>query len=124
LRAGYSYFRLQAHRTGNGADTKDELAYEGSSPQNQFFLRSSIDLLAHLQFDTTLRYVDRLPGPQIPSYVTLDARLAWQARTDIEFAIVGQNLLQDHHAEFAPTFIGSQKTEIERSVYAKLTLRF
>ena len=46
--------------------------------------------------------------------MTLDARLAWSPRKNLEFAIVGQNLLDDRHPEFSPTFIGTQKTEVEK----------
>lgn len=48
----------------------------------------------------------------------LDLRLAWRPIPKLEFAIVGQNLVQDHHAEFG-ALAGRQ--EIERSVYGKIT---
>jgi len=78
-----------------------------------------------------LRYVDVLPAvnsvpirPKIPSYITLDVRLAWLPRKNLEIAIVGQNLLDDRHPEFAPTFIGTQQTEVERSIYGTVVWRF
>ena len=123
LRAGYSLLKVEIHRR-NSPDQATELMYEGSSPQNQFFLRSSFDLPGNIQFDTNLRCVDRIRAQSIPSYAELDARLAWEARTNLEFAIVGQNLLHGHHSEFAPTFIGSQKTDVERGVYGKVTFRY
>lgn len=123
LRAGYSLLKVEIHRR-NSSDQATELMYEGSAPQNQFFLRSSFDLPGNIQFDTGLRCVDRIRAQSIPSYVELDARLAWEARTNLEFAVVGQNLLHAHHEEFAPTFIGSQKTDVERGVYGKVTFRY
>ncbi|MGZ5569204.1 MAG: hypothetical protein ACXWKG_19510, partial [Limisphaerales bacterium] len=60
----------------------------------------------------------------VASYAELDARLAWHPRTNLEFAVVGQNLLHEHHREFAPTFIASQNTEVERGVYGKVTFRY
>jgi hypothetical protein len=42
----------------------------------------------------------------------------------VELAIVGQNLLDDRHPEFAPTFIGTQKAEVERSVYGMVVWRY
>jgi hypothetical protein len=42
----------------------------------------------------------------------------------LEFAVVGRNLLDDRHPEFAPTFIGTQKTEVERSVYGMVVWRY
>ena len=124
LQGGYSFLRLQLHRSAGGLDSRSEIAAEGSSPRNQFFLRSSHDLPCNLQFDATLRYVDNLPAQNIPSYLTLDLRLAWSPRKNLELAIVGQNLLDNQHPEFAPTFIGTQRAEVERSVYGKVTLRF
>ncbi|MGZ4986977.1 MAG: TonB-dependent receptor plug domain-containing protein [Limisphaerales bacterium] len=123
FKGGYSLLKLNAHRNNSG-DQTTEMMDEGSSPQNQFFLLSSFDLPFHLEFDTTVRYVDRLTDPSVASYAELDARLAWHPRTNLEFAVVGQNLLHEHHREFAPTFIASQNTEVERGVYGKVTFRY
>ena len=75
--------------------------------------------------DTGLRWVDMLRinnGPTsdtVPSYFELDARLAWHATKNLEFSIVGQNLLHDRHQEYG--FPGSPTTEeIARSVYGKV----
>jgi iron complex outermembrane recepter protein len=42
----------------------------------------------------------------------------------LELAIVGRNLFDDHHPEFAPTFVGTQKSEVERSVYGTVVWRY
>ncbi|MDB6057065.1 MAG: ligand-gated TonB-dependent outer rane channel, partial [Verrucomicrobiales bacterium] len=123
LKGGYSFLKLNIHRA-NGPDQTSELMYEGSSPENQFFVLSTFELPWHLEFNTTVRYVDRLNGPGVPSYMEMDARLAWHPKTNLEFAIVGQNLLHEHHREFAPNFILTQQTEVERGVYAKVTFRY
>jgi iron complex outermembrane receptor protein len=124
LQSSYSYLDVQLHRKAGSHDTLTERTTEGSSPHNQFFIRSLLDLGWNIEFDSTLRYVDVLPAPKIPAYITLDLRLAWSPRKDLEFAIVGQNLLDDRHPEFAPTFIGTQQTEVERSVYGTVVWRF
>jgi iron complex outermembrane receptor protein len=124
LQGSYSYLEVQLHRKAGSLDTTTEKATEGSSPRNQFFVRSLFDLGWNIEFDSTLRYVDVLPAPKIPSYLTLDLRLAWSPRQNLEFAVVGQNLLDDRHPEFAPTFVGTQKTEVERSVYGTVLWRF
>jgi iron complex outermembrane receptor protein len=124
LQASYSYLEAQFHRERGSHDNLTESTVEGSSPHNQFFIRSLLDLGWNIQFDSTLRYVDTLATPKIPSYVTLDLRLAWSPRKGVELAIVGQNLLDDRHPEFAPTFIGTQKTEVERSVYGMVVWRY
>jgi iron complex outermembrane receptor protein len=124
LQGSYSYLEVQLHRKAGSLDTTTEKTTEGASPRNQFFIRSLFDLGWNIEFDSTLRYVDVLPAPKIPSYLTLDLRLAWSPRKNLEFAIVGQNLLDDRHPEFAPTFVGTQKTEVERSVYGTVLWRF
>jgi iron complex outermembrane receptor protein len=124
LQSSYSYLDAQLHRKSGSRDASTETITEGSSPHHQFFIRSIVDLPWDIQFASTLRYVDVLAAPKIPSYVTVDVRLAWWPRKDLEIAIVGQNLLDDRHPEFAPTFIGTQQTEVERSVYGTVVWRF
>src|SRR6266516_4160343 len=73
---------------------------EGNDPQHQFSAQSIMDLPAHLQFDVTARYVDTLPSPNVPSYLTFDVRLAWTPIPRLELSVVGQNLLDNQHPEF------------------------
>jgi iron complex outermembrane receptor protein len=94
---------------------------EGKSPPNQVKCISSWDLGSHWQFDATLRYVDYLASMEVPSYLTMDCRLAWQPRKNVEFAVIGRNLLQEHHWEFGPTNYPYYVTEVSRSVFGKVT---
>jgi iron complex outermembrane receptor protein len=124
IQGSYSYFQADLDRDHGSHDGMTVTTDEGSSPHNQFSLQSLVDLGWNIQFDSTLRYVDTLVAPKIPSYVTIDLRLAWSPRKDLEIAIVGRNLLDDQHPEFAPTFIGTQKSEVERSVYGTVVWRY
>ena len=56
-------------------------------------LRTSLNLGERHQLDFWLRHVDGLPTLPIPSYTTLDVRYAWRPARRVEFALVGQNLL-------------------------------
>ncbi len=125
IRASYSYQDLQLHRRPGSTDIAGE-ALEGNSPDHQLALQSSIDLPGHVEFDWTLRYVDALRNPAlaIPSYVTMDVRVGWRPCKNFELSIVGQNLLDNQHPEFRPNVIQTQFTEVERSIYAKITLEF
>jgi iron complex outermembrane receptor protein len=60
----------------------------------------------------------------VSSYVELDLRLGWMPIKNLEFSITGQNLLHAHHPEFNPSFLQTQRAEVERSVYGKITWRF
>jgi iron complex outermembrane receptor protein len=120
LRAAYSYLETQMR----GPDTTTINIDEGQSPRHQASLRSSMELPHNLSLDATLRYVDRLPTFPVSAYVALDVRLAWRPAPKWELSIVGQNLGSAHHAEFAPTFIGTQRTEVRPGVYAKVAWNF
>ncbi|MGH8478320.1 MAG: hypothetical protein ACREXK_01770, partial [Gammaproteobacteria bacterium] len=61
----------------------------------------------------------------------LDVRLGWRPSPELEFSIVGQNLLHDDHAEFGALLTRREiergvitHTEIERGVFAKVLWRF
>ena len=123
LRGSYSYLQMQLQKKPGGRDTAS-LGISGNSPHHQVSLRSLMDLPYHLQLDCTGRYVDQLANQHIASYISLDVRLGWRPVKNIELAIVGQNLLDNHHPEFNPSIIRFQKTEVERAVYGKVTLTF
>jgi iron complex outermembrane receptor protein len=123
-RASYSYLDLQLHAKAASVDPNTEHFIEGTSPHHQFSIASGIDFPAHLGLDWTVRYVDTLPAVNVPSYVTLDVRLSWRPRPNLELAVAGLNLLDNQHPEFRPTSIRTQATEVQRSVYGKVTWRF
>lgn len=120
LRAGYTEIRINIHREPASTDRSNGSG-ESHDPNRRFLLRSSIDPLHHVQFDSTLRFVSEIRNQQLPGYAELDLRLSWQPKSSLEFSVVGQNLLHDQHAEFGtPT----TRQEIERSVYGKVVWRF
>ncbi len=69
------------------------------------------------------RYVDVLPNVNAPNYISMDARLGWRPNDRWEFSVVGQNLLDSHHVEFAPTLVQTTPTEVNRGVYAQIVWR-
>jgi iron complex outermembrane recepter protein len=121
----FLHTKLFAHPDSSGySDNTTVAQIEGSSPQNQFSLRSSMNLPHNVSLDLDWRYVDHLPYYQIDGYFELDARLGWHITKNVETAIVGQNLLHDQHQEFSPSYIDTRATEIPRSFYAEVTWRF
>ncbi len=93
---------------------------ERGSPRNQAALRSSHDF-GRWSVDATVRYVDAILF--VPSYITADLRLAYRPNDQFEFALVGQNLLQDQHREQGPPLLSSN-SEVPRGFYGKITWRF
>ena len=124
VRANYSLLFLNTHTVNGGTDTLSEHRTEGSSPRNQAGVFSSIDLPHGFEFDAGLRYVDALPALNVPSYTALDLRVGWQMSESVEFSVVGKNLFDRRHVEFAPTTIGTASTEVERSIYGSVTIHF
>ena len=124
VRANYSLLYLNAHPVNGGTDTISEHRAEGSSPRNQAGVFSSIDLPHGFELAAGLRYVDALPALNVPSYTALDLRVGWQMSESVEFSVVGKNLFDRRHVEFTPTTIGTASTEVERSIYGSVTIRF
>lgn len=123
ITANYTFLQMQLHLDKNSGDTISE-STEGDSPQQQVALLSAMDLPWHLELDCVARYVDSLPGLKVPAYATVDLRLAWKPIKNLEIAVVGQNLLDPRHPEFKQTLLPAQNTQVERSVYGKVTWHF
>jgi iron complex outermembrane receptor protein len=83
-----------------------------------------MDVRQDLALDCWVRYVDDLPSQEMDSYITLDVRLGWKVRENVELSVVGQNLLDDQHPEYEPEFIDTIPTEVQRSVYGQVTWQF
>jgi iron complex outermembrane receptor protein len=98
---------------------------EKDSPQQQFHVRASLNVPGYpVELDTQLRYVDSVPYYQIKDYVALDMRLGWMPVKNLEFSLVGQNLLDNHHPEFSNTISELPQTEIQRSIFGKVAISF
>jgi iron complex outermembrane receptor protein len=126
--ATYTWLHAQLH-IDDASIMSREIPPE-QSPQQQFSVRSLMDLPHQVQLDATLRHVDRLTVTSgnggdlnVPQYFSLDLRLAWKPTKNVEFSIVGQDLLNSEHLEFAPT-LPTQTTEVGRSIYGKITLTY
>ena len=120
LVVGYSYINISAH-LGDSQDEADILFTEGGTPQNQFQLRSLIDLPYNLEFDNSMRYIDSLRDGNIPSYFELDTRLGWRANKNLDISLNVSNFLHDSHVENKGRLFAPNTTEIQRAVFAKVT---
>src|SRR6185503_19219002 len=120
LIGAYSYLRLDVQGPPGSTDTSAQ-SIVGSSPRHQAVLRSALDFHRTVSLDLRLQYQSRLPAQGVPAFLSLDARLAWQAGRPIELAVVGQNLLAAHHVEFGGN--SASRTDVRRGVYAQVTLR-
>jgi iron complex outermembrane receptor protein len=128
LQATYSYIHFDF-------DTPDNTLTidPGVTPQQQAYLRSGVTPHPDWDLDLWLRYTDKLPlnvgssatyTAPIPAYLTMDARLAWRPVKGLELSVVGQNLLQPRHVEFAQEAYGPPQTVVPRAFYLQLDWRF
>src|SRR4029077_20950996 len=94
----YSYLHMDLKRRPGSLDSSSARSTEGSSPEHEVTIQSSVDLPKNFEVDQTCRYVSPLPVQGVSSYWTGDAQLSWRPATGrIGFSVVGQNLLQPHH---------------------------
>jgi iron complex outermembrane recepter protein len=124
---GYDYLKEHIQVKPGQTDLYNALS-ETADPENQFFLRSSLDLPCRVELDAAFRWIDTVhnnnggtPGT-VPSYGELDARLGWHATKNIELSVSGQNLLQAQHPEAG--YPDSTQEQIIRSVFGKITWSF
>jgi iron complex outermembrane receptor protein len=113
----YTYLNTQIDKNLVTDPNISELVSEGVNPRNAFSIRSFLYVTPQIDFDAVLRFVGSLPERNIDSYTVLDARLAWRPIKKLELSLVGQNLLEEGHAEFSTL-------EVERSVYFKIDWLF
>jgi iron complex outermembrane recepter protein len=121
MSAGLVEQRIDTRLKAGSMDTSGSTGIATNDPQRYAMIRSSHDISDRLQLDLTLRYVGKLPEPPVPSYHEMDLRVEWQARPDLDVALVGNNLLHASHAEFGNAPV---RSAIERNVLLQVTYRF
>jgi iron complex outermembrane receptor protein len=97
------------------------LAFVADDPGHQAKLHSSIDFGHGVTWDADLRNVGALSHPAVPTYTELDTRIGWDITKTLQVSLAGFNLLHARHEEFIE---GGVATEVPRSVYAQLRIRF
>jgi iron complex outermembrane recepter protein len=127
LHAGYDLLQEHLHVKPGETDATGA-TNETADPQQQFALRSAMDLAHDVQFNAALRWVDELHinnGPTggavygiVPSYFELDSRVAWHATRQLELSIAGMNLLHPYHTEYG--FPSPAREQIARSVFGRV----
>jgi iron complex outermembrane recepter protein len=123
LMGSYSFLRMNIHKNATSLDPTPDLP-NGLSPRHQYYFRSSLDLPKHLEQDLMLRYVDKLPGLNIPSYYSLDLHVGWKPVSQIQLSFGAQDLLNSKHLEFIPEFINTLPTQVRRTFFGSIAWTF
>jgi iron complex outermembrane recepter protein len=130
LKGSYSFLHLfvEDNARAGAFNSLITTSDNGSSPHHQAEMQSLFNLPKKFELDVTYRYVAALPGqtsdpagPTVSAYSTADTRFGWRPNQSFELSFVGQNLLQDHHAEFGGD--DGPLVGIRRSFYGKVTYR-
>lgn len=131
LTTGYTGLQMQLHPNSSTLNQSADNDFEKQSPHHQFHLRSTHQLPHNLKFDMMAYFVDTIeitqfmqPTVHISSYFRFDLRLGWRPTTKLEFSISLQNIFDDRHLEFLDVGNRFEASEIERSVYGKITWNF
>ncbi len=128
----YSYSSMSFEAEAGIYEVGSSSVYENSSPRHQISLQGKADIRDNLQLNIWLRYVGELEmasafagslGLEIDDYLECDVNLRWRLRKNFELQLVGQNLLQSEHLEFAQEYF-SFPVDVERGVYLKAIYRF
>lgn len=117
---GYSTFRLVPHLSPASGDTH-AAAFDGNVPRTQWQARTAFSLPAGVQIDGMLFRVGALTTLGVGAYTRADARLEVPLTKRLTASVVGQNLLDPMHQEFAGAGAIVVATLVPRSARVQLT---
>ena len=133
LWGSYSYLHMHSDSLAPGLSSPIPSNDPTQSPARQFQLHSNLELPRRWELDAALYHVARLSYtgssvygivfPGAPAYTRVDLRLGWRPTDRLELSLIGQNLLQSRHLEFAP-FLYRSPSEVPRSVFVQATAGF
>jgi iron complex outermembrane receptor protein len=123
LDAGYTAIHLAPHLDAGSGDP-GAAAYAGNAPQQQWQARSWIALPARLQLDALLLHAGAISALAVPAYTRADLRVEFAATPQVSLAIVGQNLLDRSHIEFAGAAEQVLVTRQPRAARVQIAWRF
>lgn len=128
LQLSYSWNHLRMDGSANPTINTHAEITQRSGPRQYGSLRSQWNITSNQQFDVWLRssggfdrqkLIDLVPNTtgdvtyaHVPGYVTLDLRYAYRVNRDLEFALIGRNLVNSKHIEYVSDFIPSAVTSI------------
>ena len=105
--ASYSFLGL-SQATPALLDANGKVS-DGNAPAHQWQFRSTVVLRPGVQAHGSVARIGRLRVLDVPAYTRVDAGLEFRLNARLTAAVVGQNLLSSHHAEFSTSsaFLGS-----------------
>ena len=114
LRLLYSHARMDIDLSRGSVDAQAR-EFEKDMPPHQWSLISFMNLPADFSLVSVARYVDRIEGQGIESFLTFDGRLQWRPSERLDVALVGRNLTNSPHTEFVSVASRTLPTQIATS---------
>lgn len=123
LKSAYSYNKISLHKKDNSQATGSEND-EGTTPQQQFSLRSELNFNPEWSADLWFRFVDRLPTQSINAYATFNAKLTWEPVPGLELSLIGKNLASAKQLEYNPEIVNITPSKTKRSILGRIVWQF
>ncbi len=131
LRLNYSYINVDAdsHRKDIFGDGNEDVV-EGIAAKHTANLFSFMQLPEQWKLIIWLRFIDKLrldpvyDVNNIKANINGDIKVSKEIKPGLEFAVVGQHLLDSKQLQFNEVFTGQMRTEVERSVYMQVRWAF
>jgi len=121
LAFGFTHFGLGVVDRVDG-DPSDELRYY-DAPHHQFSARSFLTVSPRLEIDTSAYFVAGVVSQNVPRYIRLDARVAWQLMPGLELSLSGRNLVDSRHIEFQGPAENAALTPASRTIAGTIVWR-
>ena len=122
LDASSTFFRLFPH-PGTSLDPASA-AYDGNAPRHQWQLHSGFPIGRRGTLDAVVLHVGMLAQTGVAAYTRADIRAEWRVTDHLSAIVVGQNLLDASHSEFASSVSFLTATQIPRSASFRLRWMF
>jgi iron complex outermembrane receptor protein len=123
LDGSYTAFHLTPHLADTSQDPAAD-GEDGSVPRTQWQLRSAFSPDPRATLSLALFHVGPLAQLHVDAYTRADVTAEWQFSRHLSAMVIGQNLLDGSHLEFAGTNILLAATTVPRSASVRLRWTF
>ncbi|MGV3570494.1 MAG: TonB-dependent receptor plug domain-containing protein [Ramlibacter sp.] len=120
LQASYAHQRMRVGTRPGSPVVPGTATQLGNDPRNRARIAIGWDVNPRMELDLAVRYVGRLPAPQVPAYTAVDLRWGWRVRPDLELSLTVRNLTDPSHPEWG---VAGFRAEVPRSVIARAVWR-
>lgn len=125
LKTAYTYTKINLRLKNNPPAPEHDL--ENHNPRHQVSLFSNMEFENKFGLDLWLRYTDKLATlntTPVNAYLALDMRVFWRPSKELEFSVVGQNLIANTHYEFIQESTNPTHSAIQKSFYGQVSWAF